>query len=108
MTRLALITMMGCQASLNSGLASDDDIENILAQFDQPFRKWRWLRISDQPPGAPSEQPSLDIPNLDLWWQLERGRRWFKSNSTDLLDEMLDSESDELKMSRLVSMLYLS
>ncbi|MEZ9389561.1 FimV/HubP family polar landmark protein, partial [Vibrio lentus] len=83
-------------SSLNSGLASDDDIENILAQFDQPLENEDESALSDQPQSAPtSEQPSLDIPNLDLLDEQLEGDDVDLSNSTDLLDEMLDSESDQ-------------
>ncbi|MEZ9317383.1 FimV/HubP family polar landmark protein, partial [Vibrio lentus] len=83
-------------SSLNSGLASDDDIENILAQFDQPLENEDDSALSDQPQSAPaSEQPSLDIPNLDLLDEQLEGDDVDLSNSTDLLDEMLDSESDQ-------------
>ncbi|MEZ9287735.1 FimV/HubP family polar landmark protein, partial [Vibrio lentus] len=83
-------------SSLNSGLASDDDIENILAQFDQPLENEDESALSDQPQSAlASEQPSLDIANLDLLDEQLEGDDVDLSNSTDLLDEMLDSESDQ-------------
>ncbi|MFA0016693.1 FimV/HubP family polar landmark protein, partial [Vibrio lentus] len=83
-------------SSLNSGLASDDDIENILAQFDQPLENEDESALSDQPQSAlATEQPSLDIPNLDLLDEQLEGDDVDLSNSTDLLDEMLDSESDK-------------
>ncbi|WP_276329667.1 FimV/HubP family polar landmark protein, partial [Vibrio lentus] len=83
-------------SSLNSGLASDDDIENILAQFDQPLENEDESALSDQPQSVPaSEEPSLDIPNLDLLDEQLEGDDVDLSNSTDLLDEMLDSESDQ-------------
>ncbi|MEZ8696832.1 FimV/HubP family polar landmark protein [Vibrio lentus] len=83
-------------SSLNSGLASDDDIENILAQFEQPLENEDESALSDQPQSAPAtEQPPLDIPNLDLLDEQLEGDDVDLSNSTDLLDEMLDSESDQ-------------
>ncbi|MFA0054185.1 FimV/HubP family polar landmark protein, partial [Vibrio echinoideorum] len=63
--------------NLNNGLASDDDIENILSQFDKP--------IVDE-----ETQDSVDL--LDE--QLE-GDDVDLSNSTELLDEMLGDESDD-------------
>ncbi|CAH7177815.1 ATPase [Vibrio chagasii] len=62
---------------LNSGLASDEDIENILAQFDQPVE-------------SEEEQESVDLLDEQL-----AGDDVDLSNSTDLLDEMLESDSDE-------------
>ncbi|CAH6879641.1 ATPase [Vibrio chagasii] len=62
---------------LNSGLASDDDIENILAQFDQPVE-------------SEEEQESVDLLDEQL-----AGDDVDLSNSTDLLNEMLESDSDE-------------
>ncbi|MFM2608614.1 FimV/HubP family polar landmark protein [Vibrio chagasii] len=62
---------------LNSGLASDDDIENILAQFDQPVE---------------SEE---ELESVDLLDEQLAGDDVDLSNSTDLLDEMLESDSDE-------------
>ncbi|MEZ9097768.1 FimV/HubP family polar landmark protein, partial [Vibrio lentus] len=83
-------------SSLNSGLASDDDIENILSQFEQPLENEDESALSDQPQSAPAiEQPPLDIPNLDLLDEQLEGDDVDLSNSTDLLDEMLDSESDQ-------------
>ncbi|WP_394142283.1 FimV/HubP family polar landmark protein [Vibrio chagasii] len=61
----------------NSGLASDDDIENILAQFDQPLE-------------SEEEQQSVDLLDEQL-----AGDDVDLSNSTDLLDEMLENDSDE-------------
>ncbi|MEC7306595.1 FimV/HubP family polar landmark protein [Vibrio crassostreae] len=61
--------------NLNSGLASDDDIENILSQFDKP--------IVDEEP-----QDSVDLLDEQL-----AGDDVDLSNSTDLLDEMLEDES---------------
>ncbi|MCG9639161.1 ATPase [Vibrio sp. Isolate34] len=62
---------------LNSGLASDDDIENILSQFDKP--------IVDE-----ETQDSVDLLDEQL-----AGDDVDLSNSTDLLDEMLGDESDD-------------
>ncbi|EDK28312.1 hypothetical protein VSWAT3_15249 [Vibrionales bacterium SWAT-3] len=62
---------------LNSGLASEDDIENILAQFDQPVE-------------SEEEQQSVDLLDEQL-----AGDDVDLSNSTDLLDEMLENDSDE-------------
>ncbi|WP_261895219.1 FimV/HubP family polar landmark protein [Vibrio cyclitrophicus] len=64
-------------SDLNSGLASDDDIENILAQFDQP------LESEEEPDSVDLLDEQLSRNDVDL------------SNSTDLLDEMLEDESDE-------------
>ncbi|WP_276206196.1 FimV/HubP family polar landmark protein, partial [Vibrio gigantis] len=63
--------------NLNSGLASDDDIENILSQFDKP--------IVDEEP-----QDSVDLLDEQL-----AGDDVDLSNSTELLDEMLEDESDD-------------
>ncbi|MFA0613440.1 FimV/HubP family polar landmark protein, partial [Vibrio splendidus] len=63
--------------NLNNDLASDDDIENILSQFDKP--------IVDE-----ETQDSVDL--LDE--QLE-GDDVDLSNSTELLDDMLGDESDD-------------
>ncbi|MFA0151767.1 MULTISPECIES: FimV/HubP family polar landmark protein, partial [unclassified Vibrio] len=62
---------------LNSGLASDDDIENILSQFDKP--------IVDE-----DVQDSVDLLDEQL-----AGDDVDLSNSTDLLDEMLGDDSDD-------------
>ncbi|MFI3276079.1 FimV/HubP family polar landmark protein, partial [Vibrio sp.] len=62
---------------LNSGLASDDDIENILSQFDKP--------IVDE-----ETQVSVDLLDEQL-----AGDDVDLSNSTDLLDEMLGDDSDD-------------
>ncbi|MGB1975745.1 MAG: FimV/HubP family polar landmark protein, partial [Vibrio toranzoniae] len=64
-------------ANLNSGLASDDDIENILSQFDKP--------TEDE-----EAQDSVDLLDEQL-----AGDDVDLSNSTDLLDEMLEGESDD-------------
>ncbi|CAK3982884.1 pilus assembly protein FimV [Vibrio crassostreae] len=63
--------------NLNSGLASDDDIENILSQFDKP--------IVDEEP-----QDSVDLLDEQL-----AGDDVDLSHSTDLLDEMLEDESGD-------------
>ncbi|WP_277869562.1 FimV/HubP family polar landmark protein, partial [Vibrio splendidus] len=64
-------------SGLNSGLASDDDIDSILAQFDQPLK-------------SEEEQGSVDLLDEQL-----SGNDVDLSNSTDLLDEMLEDESDD-------------
>ena len=64
-------------SGLNSGLASDDDIDSILAQFDQPLK-------------SEEEQGSVDLLDEQL-----SGDDVDLSNSTDLLDEMLEDESDD-------------
>ena len=61
----------------NSCLAPDDDIENILAQFDQPL-------------ASEEEQQNVDLLDEQL-----AGDDVDLSNSTDLLDEMLENNSDE-------------
>ncbi|MFA0427741.1 FimV/HubP family polar landmark protein, partial [Vibrio sp. 10N.222.51.C5] len=63
--------------NLNSGLASDDDIENILSQFDKPI-------VNEEP------QDSVDLLDEQL-----AGDDVDLSNSTDLLDEMLGDDSDD-------------
>ncbi|SBT12074.1 FimV/HubP family polar landmark protein [Vibrio celticus] len=63
--------------NLNSGLASDDDIENILSRFDKP--------IVDEEP-----QDSVDLLDVQL-----AGDDVDLSHSTDLLDEMLEDESGD-------------
>ncbi|MEZ9134944.1 FimV/HubP family polar landmark protein, partial [Vibrio sp. 10N.222.51.C8] len=63
--------------NLNSGLAFDDDIENILSQFDKPI-------VNEEP------QDSVDLLDEQL-----AGDDVDLSNSTDLLDEMLGDDSDD-------------
>ncbi|MEZ8290985.1 FimV/HubP family polar landmark protein, partial [Vibrio sp. 10N.237.312.B06] len=63
--------------NLNSALASDDDIDNILSQFDLPTE-------------SEETQGSVDLLDEQL-----TGDDVDLSNSTDLLDDMLEDESDD-------------
>ncbi|MGC9531523.1 FimV/HubP family polar landmark protein [Vibrio atlanticus] len=63
--------------NLNSALASDDDIDNILSQFDLPTE-------SEETQGS-----------VDLLYEQLTGDDVDLSNSTDLLDDMLEDESDD-------------